>query len=761
MSPIFLFPILAFALAPDRLPSLDEWGYRPAEGAAVQVNPPSFSWVGEKDAAAYQLQWATRADFSDAATARDIPWSVYTHYEPLKAGRYYWRYRITGKNGEVSAWSRKRSFLVPANAAVLPRPTMAQMRRRMGSGHPRLYVSPADLAALREWAKGGGRATYDRLLEQAGLVARRKPTPEPAHKGSARDPETVKYWRPNRLQAEKASQEAEAVSFVYWLTGDEKYRAAARDRIVQLAGWDPDGATNWKLNDVAAMSVFHGLARGYDWGYGALSEADRVQVRSVMRRRGEDAWKSVQIEQGSGHLDKPFNSHGNRAFHYLGELAISTLDEIPDSEKWLNYAVDKFFAAYPVWSDDDGGWHEGGGYWSSYMSWVLPWMELLPQALGIDGFKKPYFAHACDYLLYTAPPGSPNMGFGDYSFHQPSKELAVVRDFARAMRNPYWEWWADQWKIAPDDPDIVLAFVDSRTPRTQPKAPSDLPASKVFRGTGVAILNSDLLSSADNVQIRFKSSPFGRQSHGHDPHNSFTLNAYGEALLVNNVYEDDLYSGPFHMQWCSSTKAQNALLVNGEGQKARSADPMGRITGSDFQDGLEYVVGDAAAAYEGKLKRFLRHVIFIKPDVVAIVDEVQAAKPSTFQWMLHGFAPFEIKEGTPQLHLERPNAGVLVDYVSEEPLAFRQWDGYQPPPRPSRQPIRNQWHVEASTKQPAESAFVVTVLRPYRKGQVPAGTVRREGKTVRIGADITVTLLDAGSFAVVKKAGREWTLQRF
>ena len=319
----------------------------------------------------------------------------------------------------------------------------------------------------------------------------------------------------------------------------------------------------------------------------------------------------------------------------------------------------KFFAAYPVWSDDDGGWHEGAGYWGAYMSWVLPWMDLLTRPLAIDGFKKPYFAHACDYLFYTAPPGSPDMGFGDYSFHPPTKELSVVRDFARAMQNPYWEWWADQWKVATDTSDPVLAFLHSRTPRLRPKAPSDLPASKIFRGTGIAILNSNLLDSADNVQVRFKSSPFGRQSHGHDPHNSFTLNAYGEALLVNNTYEDDLYSGPFHTQWCYSTKAQNALLVNGEGQKARSADPLGRIVKWDFQDGLEYVVGDAAAAYEGKLKRFLRHVIFIKPDVVVLVDEVQAARPSTFQWMLHALAPFEIKEGAAQLKLERERSGIL------------------------------------------------------------------------------------------------------
>jgi hypothetical protein len=155
-------------------------------------------------------------------------------------------------------------------------------------------------------------------------------------------------------------------------------------------------------------------------------------------------------------------------------------------------------------------------------------------------------------------------------------------------------------------------------------------------------------------------------------------------------------------------------------------------------------------------------VIFIKPDVVAIVDDVQGTKPSTFQWMLHGLAPFEIDEGASQLRLERTRAGVLVDYVAEEPLGFRQWDGYQPVPRPPATPsqrVPNQWHVEASTKQSADSAFVVTVLRPYRKGQMPIGTVHKDGNTIRIGADITLKLRNAGAFAVVTKGARQWTLR--
>ena len=354
---------------------------------------------------------------------------------------------------------------------------------------------------------------------------------------------------------------------------------------------------------------------------------------------------------------------------------------------------------------------------------VTWWMDLAQNSLGIDGFKKPFFAHIGDYALYTAPPGSPEMGFGDLSFHPPSSGWSFVRFFAARTGNPYWTWWADQWKIAPESGEPVLGFLWGAQKSAAPKPPAELPPSKVFDGTGVAILNTTLMDAADNVQVRFKSSPFGRQSHGHDPHNSFTLNAYGEPLLVNNVYRD-LYGSPFHKDWCWSTKSQNALLVDGEGQKPHSADPMGRIVASDFQDGVEYVAGDAAAAYEGKLKRYLRHVLFVKPDLVVIADEVEAAKPATFQFMLHAQQAFEVNQERQQLACwsapRRRRAGGLRRGRSR--CDFRQWDGYDPAPNykylasVKNAGMPNQWHVEASTAAPGAAR-----LRADRAAAVPRG----------------------------------------
>jgi hypothetical protein len=760
---------------PDREPLADEWGYRPADGSRVSVNPPSLSWVHEKEAGGYIVEWADNDTFARSTPVPGLRWSVYTHHKALKPGNYFWRYCIISKDGRRSAWSRTRRFIVPADAPIFPQPTMEERRRRIPQGHPRLFVRPEDLSRLRAWAKSGGREPFQKIVDRANELLTAEPTPEPTVRASAYDPKTSQYWWSNRLQTIKALQEAEILSFAWLLTGEKSYGERARQFTMRLAAWDPDGPTNFELNCEAAKPMLHRLGRAYDWAWPMFTEEERGKIRAVMLRRAEDAWKSGEVRQGAGHLNQPYDSHGNRTWHKLGEYAIATFRETPEAERFLDYAVTKFFAAYPVWSDDDGGWHEGLSYFAGYMSKITWWIDVARVALGIDSFKKPFFAHFGDYPLYSAPPGTAELGLGDLSYRPPSAGWSFMDFFVRRTGNPYWAWWLDAWKIPSNPGEPVLEFLWSEAPPVKPQAPTALPTSRVFRGTGVAVLNTTLLDAADNVQIRFKASPMGRWSHGHEPHNSFTLDAYGAALLVNNVYRD-LYGTPFHKDWVWSTRSQNALLIDGFGQKPHSADLGGRIVRWDFQEGMEYLVGDAAQSYEGRLKKALRHVIFVKPDLIILADEVEASKPSNYQWMLHGQVPFDVRDDEQRLVLDRGQAGVVVDYLSEHPLRIRQWTGYEPEPDHAylasiKSPdIPPQWHAEAASREAADSTFTLTVLRPYRRGRRPSSAVRVERRPAGIvlsantpeqpEVNVAFDLTGCGDFLRILSGGREWKVRR-
>jgi len=119
---------------------------------------------------------------------------------------------------------------------------------------------------------------------------------------------------------------------------------------------------------------------------------------------------------------------------------------------------------------------------------------------------------------------------------------------------------------------------------------------------------------------------------------------------------------------------------------------------------------------------------------------------------------------------------VVVDYVSEQPLKLRQWQGYEPQPDHSylasiKSPgIPMQWHVEAATAAPAEGSFTLTVLRPFRRGAQPDSPVKVERTAGGLSlvtstpsqpeVGVTFDLSGQKDFIRVRSGGREWKVSR-
>ncbi len=729
----------------NRMPEVGEIGYLPRDGEPAAFNPPSLAWLHEKAAQTYTVEWSARADFSQAVTITNLPFNCYTHCAPLAPGEYYWRYRFVTGRGEVSSWSQTRRFIVDASAIVFPMPSRDERRARVPAGHPRLFVRPEELPRLRAAAGGAERLEFERLRAQADRLLGQPLVPEPTERGTA----TVKTnltllqnWWANRVQTLRACEEAETVAFVYLITGEAKYGEEARRRILDLAGWNPDGETNFRWNCEAAKPLLHRLSRAYDWAWAALTESDRARVQSAVKRRIQDAWESGEVGRGVGHINRPLNSHGNRTWHKIGESGIVFLGEIPEADLWLDYALNKFYACYPVWSDADGGWHEGLSYWGGYMSKAVWWLQAAQTALKVDGFKKPFFSHVGDYALYMAPPGASAMGFGDLSGRPPSASWGGHLEFFErntahlpGSNARYWRWWGDQWRMEPQGGILGFLYRANLPALPQAEAPKDLPPSKIFHGIGVASLHTTLLNAKDDVHFLLKSSPFGSMSHGHNAQNSFQLTAYGETLLPACVYRD-YHGSQFHLKWVHQTVSQNALLIDGKGQIPHSGDAQGKIAGYELHPEWDYVCGDATRAYGGRVGRALRHVIFVKPDLIVVCDEVASESPVTCQLMLHGLSPFELDAGRQRLHLQQPKAGVLVQYLAPDPLEFKQWDGFQP--KPMRGDFANHWHVEAATGKGSRSVAVVTLLAPHRGATAPVVEAERVETASAIGVRASV-----------------------
>jgi hypothetical protein len=424
-----------------------------------------------------------------------------------------------------------------------------------------------------------------------------------------------------------------------------------------------------------------------------------------------------------GHLWRPFSSHSNRAWHFLGEVGVAFLDEIDGASDWVWFAMNVFFNVYPVWSDDDGGWHEGPSYWSSYIDRFTWWADIMRSEMEINAFQKPYFARAGFLPMYLLPPGKVGGGFGDGANRLKAERVVpLMSELAAQAGNGYWQWYVEQMGGPKESPGYV-GFVRGTRPKVKATPPDDLPASRLFRGTGLAALNTTLHRADQDVQVIFKSSPRGTWSHGNEANNSFVLWAYGQQLLLRTGHYYN-YGDPHHRGWVWSTRSLNNITVDGHDQApARSAETKGKIVDFQTTPSLDAVVGEAGEAYRliesrGQrrqlLDRYTRTILFVKPELVIVYDRLAASAPSQFQYWLHAAKEFRIK-GQRDIQIRSGDVTCDIDFLSPQGLQFTQTDQYDPNPEP--QITLREWHLTASTPTKARTVEFVTLYRPFRQGQ--------------------------------------------
>ena len=157
------------------------------------------------------------------------------------------------------------------------------------------------------------------------------------------------------------------------------------------------------------------------------------------------------------------------------------------------------------------------------------------------------------------------------------------------------------------------------------------------------------------------------------------------------------------------------MLVNGEGQVIRDAKANGRIMAFEDQPGLTYVAGDATAAYMGKLRRFHRHILFLRPGLFLLVDDLEAPADAVFQWMLHAFEEMELDKSSGRIVSTREDATLDVYLRSPAGITLSQTDQFDTPynagiPEDYHRDMPNHWHVTAETQRKTDAARIGAVM---------------------------------------------------
>jgi hypothetical protein len=712
----------------DETPAGDEeWGYRPAAGSTCETTPPSFCWRPQKGIVAWELECA-RGEGPAAVEYRTEWIELNVHCPPrvFAPGVFTWRYRGADKDGNHTNWSQARTFTIPDRAVQMPMPPRQDLLGRIPKSHPRLFVRPEDVPRLRELAQGAMKDRYRQLVAQCErLLADPPPTAEPRKyppdmvQGSE---EWKTLWWGNRTYTLTALDGAATLAFTRLLGGKEEYGQLAKRILLDCAKWDPKGATGYRYNDEAGMPYAYYFSRTYTFVNDLLSEEERETCRRVMKIRGEEMYEHLYPR----HLWRPYSSHSNRAWHFLGEIGVAFLGEIEGADDWVWFAMNVFYNVYPVWSDDDGGWHEGVSYWSSYVDRFTWWADVMRAAMGVSAYQKPYFAKVGYYPMYLLPPGKTDGGFGDGANRYRARQLVpLVSQLAAQAGNPHWQWYVEQMG-GPGETSGYVGFIRGMLPKVEPQPPEGLPPSKHFRGTGQAYLNTTLTAADQDVQVIFKSSAMGTQSHGNEGHNSFVLWAYGQPLLVRTGHYY-LYGGPHHRDWVWSTRSLSNITVDGQGQVKCSSTAKGRIVAFKTTPSIDVVVGEAAEAYRAGgvaggrrlLDRYTRAIIFVKPELVIVFDRLAAPEPASFEYWLHALNKFAVN-GQREISTQSGDVICAIDILAPEGLSFTQTDQYDPNPWP--QITMREWHLTATTPSRTKTAEFVALYRPHRAAQiVPRG----------------------------------------
>ncbi len=720
--------------------------FRPKDKYASQQNPPSFTWPFVEGADSFELKICSDEALSDIKYHWDgLKINVFTPDCLLETGvQYYWSVRYFIDDGQ-SEWSEARRFRIDTNAYEAVMEDIDTIMSRIPSSHPRVFTRPEKLEEFRKLKETNeySKLVYEKYLAEAqGYVLANKLYDDPNEEDAGIDEsasdayQSIQYTNYINKASEKMTDQLMACSFIYLLTEDAAIGAYAKTVLLKLAGWDPAGSTSAEKATQANRLIAICMARAYDWIYGLLdADTEIPTVLSVIKQRTDPI--SIYPEYNR---KMPYGSHEGTRFMYAGIVAYATYGEIEGYDKLLRDTIEAF-SYIPAWSYEDGGWAQGTGYYNSRLI-DKDFVDLLALGGVVNFYDRAWFQNEYLYTTYAWPIGSYG-GFGEGAGRKKSESnsqvTAGMKRTAYFTGNSYAKWYAENAKgmgSVNDFSDYYANMSDS----VASMSPKDLPLSHEFRDIGVAVMTSSLEDS-DRVQLTFRSSPYGTYSHSFSDNNGFLISAFGENLAIHSGYYD-AFGSPHEQNIHRQTFANNSITTDGgAGQKLNSFNAEGSIKAFVNHIDFDSVTGDATQAYNGKLDKFERSIIYVRPDVFVVIDDLKAKAGSTsvFEWWLNGENAIEIPENAENSAVIKQGTARLKAQVQYPETVIREYyDGFTAP-NGTYYPAEGSYadypehkRVSFATEKCSAAKMVVT-MDVYNEGETAA-------------KEITPTYSDDGSY---------------
>jgi hypothetical protein len=523
-------------------------------------------------------------------------------------------------------------------------------------------------------------------------------------------------------------------------THERKYGEDAARRLTAQAAWSTTGPISYKNNDTANRTVAWTLALGYDWTYDYLSANQKQAIAAAIRARTQPMFEDVMQKDTM----YPFDSHGNITLTEVAAIGVLMAGELAEADNWVKEGVPAAVAWTSPWGWQDGGFGNGTaqGFWDTGQN-LTAW-HVLRNAAGVDLAKKEWVRNHAAFFAYFVPPGAPSGAFGDGA-EMPLNEVwsRVGKALATFAPGPLARWYARSQNR--EDPARLELLLEPHADFGSAKFPDKAPNSAVFPSIGWVAMHSSL-SDPNRLSIFFKSSPYGSYNHSHADQNSFVIHHRGRRLAIASGYYDDYGTKHWH-EWYKQTRAANAITFDGgQGQGQNDKGFTGEIVRFESGEGFDYAIGRAERAYDGKLTRAERAIVYLRPDTIVVHDALASKEPRTWEWNIHALNRMT-PAGPARIAIRNGPAQMCVEMVSGPQVQFTQTDQFTAKPTSGA----NQWHGTFATTSKSTSAEFVFVMRVGSdcsgRARVEAAAKRAgdamevvvDGRTVRIG-DSTVTV---------------------
>ena len=592
--------------------------------------------------------------------------------------------------------------------------------------------------------------------------------PEPQN----RDSDKADKWRAVQDTCGRISGIAEAATIIWIVTDEERYFNKAKEFLLKSCAWHfaPDwksgavvGATDIYYNDEANFRLWRKLPLVYDQLRAKLTPEEKKTILAAFKERGDRsvAWiKAAKVEKlKRNSLEVNPSSHPVRFMSMVGLTGLALWDDLPEAREWWQFAYDFYRNQFPPWGGDDGGWAEGNAYWRGTFEHAAFQDTLL--AIGDPiAYSSPFWKNSPFFAIYNVQPYMHTI-FGDTSnaghFDLEPSIADYMEHLARVQQNGYLRAYAElctDTRPRPTDKGLgvldrvyptaceflIRNFIASGKPLPPAKALSDLPADRYFRDVGWVSLHSALGRPDNDIQITFKSSPYGSFSHSHADQNTFILNAYGEGLAINSAYRE-FHGSPHHKEWTRQTRSKNDLLIDGLGQKAQDKKSTGKITRFETSPRYVWTTGDATVAYRtlnDNVQRVTRDLVFIDQRYVVLRDRVDLAMPGKLSWLLHAEKNLSWSNNTATIRGDKATltAQLLAPGVTWRGNVTNKFPVPVDPKYVEGEAgdsyVTGKWvdqeHLTVESAEPAKDFTVFAVLWPERSGLKPVKAALNEGK---------------------------------